>query len=88
MAGKNSLSDIKRDIDIYVGQKVRIKANKGRKKTYIREGVLENTYPNIFVVLIDNEKESQRRVSFSYSDILTETVELTPCKENKKIQCS
>ena len=39
-------------------------------------GVLENTYPSIFVVRIDEPTYNQR-LSFSYADVLTETVELT-----------
>jgi uncharacterized protein Veg len=88
MASRNSLGEIKSDIDIYVGHKVRLKTNKGRKKTCIREGILERTYPSIFVVLIEGTDIANRRVSYSYSDILTETVELTICEPDKKIQCS
>jgi len=88
MASRNSLCQIKKDIDIYVGHKVRLKTNKGRKKTSIREGILEKTYPSIFVVLIESDDALGRRVSYSYSDILTETVELTICEHDKKIQCS
>ena len=88
MIQKNSLFQIKENVEHYVGEKVRLKANKGRKKTTIREGILENAYPNIFVVKIDGGYNSVRRVSYSYSDILTETVEVTVCSEEKKIQIS
>ena len=46
---------------------------------------LERTYPNIFVVRID-EKRSERRVSYSYSDVLTETVELVVCHQDGEIK--
>jgi len=85
---RNSLSKIKENVENCVGQKVRLKANKGRKKTTIREGVLESAYPSIFVVKIDGGYDSIRRVSYSYSDILTETVEVTLCNEERKIQIS
>lgn len=88
MIKKNSLTVIRENVENYVGEKVRLKANKGRKKTTIREGILENAYPSIFVVKIDGGYNSVRRVSYSYSDILTETVEVTVCSEEKRIQIS
>lgn len=83
----NSLDKIKADIQNYVGERVRLKANKGRKKTFVKEGILEQTYPNIFVIRFDGNQDSVRRASFSYSDILTQTVELTICRDNRKIKC-
>jgi uncharacterized protein Veg len=88
VATKNTIAEIKRNVEHLVGEKVRLKANKGRKKVSVKEGILETTYPNIFVVCIDGGYDSVRRVSYSYSDILTETVEITLCKDEKKVQVS
>ncbi len=89
LEGKNQLQEIRKNIEGYVGQKIVLKANKGRKKTTVREGILENTYPSIFIVRIDGKfDDSVRRVSYSYSDILTETVEITVCTDNKRIKVS
>ncbi|MBZ4687828.1 MAG: hypothetical protein PWQ96_1493 [Clostridia bacterium] len=89
MAAKKVLNDIKQDLESYVGKKIRLKANRGRKKVVENVGVLEKTYPNIFVVKLDDQVSSVRRVSFSYSDVLTETVELSLCNDDgeKKIAC-
>ncbi len=89
MAAKKVLAEIKQDLEAYVGERIRLKANRGRRKVIERVGVLEQTYPNIFVIKLDEKKSSDRRVSFSYSDILTETVELSLCKddEEKRIVC-
>lgn len=86
MAAKNVLADIKEDLESHVGQKVRLKANRGRKKVMVREGVLEKTYPHIFVVKLDDKRSTVQRISFSYSDILTETVELSLCNETGEIR--
>ncbi|GAW91631.1 Veg family protein [Calderihabitans maritimus] len=86
MAAKGILSAIKEDLDAYVGKKIRLKANRGRKKVIERVGILEKTYPNIFVVKLDEKKNSVRRVSFSYTDILTEAVELTVCREDGEVK--
>jgi|LSQX01.2.fsa_nt_gb uncharacterized protein Veg len=70
-----ALSDIKKDLESFVGSKIRLKANRGRNRIIEKEGVLESIYPNIFVVKID-ERRVERRVSYTYADVLTETVEL------------
>lgn len=85
---KSSLAKIKKNVEDSVGKKVILKANKGRKKTTVREGILESAYPSIFVVKISNEYNSIRRVSYTYSDILTETVEVTICGETEKTKIS
>ncbi|MCG0275058.1 MAG: Veg family protein [Thermosediminibacteraceae bacterium] len=82
MATENTLLKIKKSIEPYVGKRVRIKANRGRKKIFEQEGILEKVYPSIFVVRVE-ESESIRRISYSYSDILTETVQLTLCSKEK-----
>lgn len=88
MIEKGDLFQIKKDIQTFLGEKVQLKANKGRKKAFIREGILENTYPSIFIVKFENDYEETRRVSYSYTDILTKAVEIVVCKDNKKIQVS
>ena len=82
MIAKSDILQVRKDIEGFVGSKVRIKANKGRKRIVVREGVLENTYPSIFVIRVQNEFEDTfRSVSYSYTDVLTHTVELSLCKE-------
>ena len=88
MADKNTLNEIRKSIEGYVGYKVTLKANKGRKRVMVREGVIENAYPSIFIVKIEGEMESSRRVSYSYSDVLTETVQLTVSDDNNVIKVS
>ncbi|NMA64277.1 MAG: Veg protein [Syntrophomonadaceae bacterium] len=75
MGSPRAISDIKRDLESLVGSRIRLKANRGRNRIIEKEGVLESTYPNIFVIKID-ERKVERRVSYSYADVLTETVEL------------
>lgn len=79
LAPKSILADIKKDLESYVGAKIRLKANKGRKRTMEREGVLEGAYPNIFIVKIEEPDNRERRYSYSYADLLTEAVELVIC---------
>lgn len=88
MIEKTDLSRVKNNIQTCVGLRVQLKTNKGRKKVFIEEGILENTYPSIFVVKFENEYETIRRVSYSYTDVLTNSVELVICKEDRKVRVS
>jgi uncharacterized protein Veg len=74
MERKNVLTSIKQDIESHVGEKVTLKANGGRRKIIVNDGVLEKTYDSIFVIRLENE--TQRTVTYSYSDVLTKTVQL------------
>ena len=85
MAVKNTLVMIRKELEAHVGEKIKLRANRGRRKTFEKEGVLENTYPSIFVIRVDEENYYQR-LSFSYADVLTSTVELSICGvDNEKI---
>ena len=68
---------IKSDLEGYKGTKMRLRANLGRCKIVEREGVLEETHPNLFVIKVEEKRERSRRISYSYADVLTRTVELT-----------
>lgn len=81
MVLREDLNNIKDQIDPYVGSKVRVRANKGRKRIVVNEGILMNTYPSIFVVKVRNESTNQyQHLSYSYTDVLTHTVELSLCE--------
>ncbi len=80
---QKDLVKIKSDLADNVGNKVRLKAKRGRKQIIEREGVIESTYPSIFVVKLDTHNDiptSERLVSYSYTDVLTKTVELFICE--------
>ncbi|MFS0725084.1 biofilm formation stimulator Veg [Paenibacillus sp. 1P07SE] len=74
---KNSLLEIKRSLEAHVGSKISLRANGGRRKTIERTGVLEEIYPSVFIVKLDQDQHAFKRVSYSYADILTESVEVT-----------
>lgn len=82
----NSLMEIKRCLEPHVGAKIVLKANGGRRKTIQRTGVLEETYPSVFIVKLDQEQHAFKRVSYSYADILTESVEVTVCQDEGQVR--
>ena len=69
----NDITNLKTDINEMIGQKIIVKGSLGRCKTFEKEATIEKTYPNIFVIKYE---EDQRNVTYSYTDILTRTVEV------------
>ncbi|MGO4890199.1 biofilm formation stimulator Veg [Anaerobacillus sp. MEB173] len=76
-----TLIDIKRTLDENIGKRITIKANGGRRKTIERSGFIEETYPSVFIIKLDEDQNAFERVSYSYADVLTSTVELTVCED-------
>ncbi|MBB6638274.1 biofilm formation stimulator Veg [Cohnella thailandensis] len=83
---KNALIEIKRSLEPHVGSKIMLRANGGRRKTVERTGVLEEIYPSVFIVKLDQEQNAFKRVSYSYADILTESVEVMVCNEEGQVR--
>ncbi|MBS3811254.1 MAG: Veg family protein [Halanaerobiales bacterium] len=81
---KNTLTQIKKNIAKYVGQEVIIKADRGRRRSINKEGILDDTYDNIFIVKIKEGKQ-ERHLSFSYADLLTDSVELKLKEDHQRI---
>ena len=78
-----TLVDIK-NIGMSIRNRIVLKANGGRKKLIERSGVLKETYPSVFVVELDQEKHNFERVSYTYTDVLTENVQVTFMNEHKE----
>ncbi len=72
---KKVLSHLRAALTPFVGCAIDVDANVGRKRIVPYEGVLESTYPNLFVVRVGSaEDEEERRLSFSYVDLFTGNV--------------
>lgn len=80
-----TLSDIKQALDSNLGRRLTLKANGGRRKMIERSGVLAETYPSVFVVELDQAENAFERVSYSYADVLTETVQITFLDDNNSV---
>lgn len=79
-----SLAEIKKDLDSNLGKRLVLRANGGRRKTIERSGILAETYPAVFVVELDQDENAFERVSYSYADILTKTVQITFFDDKKE----
>ena len=63
---------IKNKIDKKSGDSVKVIYNGSRNRREEYSGVITETYNYIFIVKVDNNEKK----SFSYSDILTNTIEI------------
>ena len=73
MICKSDITNLKSDLGDIIGQKVIVKGSLGRSKSFEKEATIEKAYPNIFVVKYE---ENERNVTYSYTDVLTRTVEV------------
>ncbi|RCW54655.1 MULTISPECIES: Veg family protein [Halanaerobium] len=81
---ENVLDKIKEEVKSFVGHRVSVKANRGRRKAVEKEGVLEKTHENVFVVRIKDHNQI-RRLSYTYSDLLTDDVVVMSKDDEVKI---
>ncbi|ADQ15433.1 Veg family protein [Halanaerobium sp. Z-7514] len=80
----NVLDQIKKEVKSFVGHRVSVKANRGRRKAVEKEGVLEKTHKNVFVVRIKDHNQI-RRLSYTYADLLTDDVVIKSKDDEVKI---
>ena len=73
MICRNDISTLKSDINDKIGQKIIVKGSLGRSKEFAKEGTIEKAYSNLFVVKYE---ENDRTASYTYTDLLTRTVEV------------
>lgn len=79
MIEKADIERVKTLLTENIGKRIKLSAKKGRKRIIVRQGVIKETYPSIFLVLLDSISEfatTERTVSFSYADILTKSIEI------------
>lgn len=83
MFDKNDLGQVKKNIETCLGQKIILKSNVGRNRVVEEEGKLSQTYPNVFVVEFE---EAKRKATYSYTDVLIKSVEISVADNNNEYQ--
>lgn len=71
-----TIAQIKEKMEDQIGSKITLVAQTGRKRQTEHTGILSELYPAVFVVDLEDADHSFDRVSYSYTDILTHTVEV------------
>ena len=68
---------VRSSVDQNIGNKVKIRATRGRHKIDVTEGIIRETYPSIFLVEVENKlDDTTQKISFSYTDVLTKDVQM------------
>ena len=67
-----NITFIKNKLDSKIGNNVKIVYNGSRNRREEYSGIISETYNYIFIVKVDNNEKK----SFSYSDVLTNTIEI------------
>lgn len=74
---QTDIRKVKLSVDRNIGNRVKIRANRGRHKIDITEGVICETYPSLFLIEVENElDEGTQKISFTYTDVLTKDVRM------------
>ncbi|MCI5640762.1 MAG: Veg family protein [Lachnospiraceae bacterium] len=74
---QSDIRKVKSSLDQNIGSKVKIRANRGRHKIDVTEGIIRETYPSIFLVEVENKlDDTTQKISFSYTDVLTRDVQM------------
>ena len=73
MICSTDIMNLKTDILEKIGQKIIVKGSLGRNRFFEKEATIEKAYPNLFTV---RYKDGARNATYSYTDILTRTVEV------------
>ena len=69
MRNNLSIEEIKSQIDKLKGQNIKMLVNKGRKKIEKLQGTVQNLYPSVFTVMLD-EENGKSLATYSYTEVL------------------
>ena len=74
------ISKVRASVHQQCGNRVKIQLDRGRNKVDIQEGVIQNAYPSVFTILVDDEQDNAPQLlSFSYTDIITKDIRMKLC---------
>lgn len=76
MKRSEALAAIRNEVEENIGKKVKLEADKGRKRIVTREGYIQEAFPNLFTVRVNNDFDESLILSYTYSDVLTSTVKI------------
>jgi uncharacterized protein Veg len=69
-----NIAKIRENLEVQKGKLIHFKYNGARNQIEEFNGVIENIYPAIFTIRLNEENNKLK--SFTYSDVLTEILEL------------
>ncbi len=81
---QEAISRIKQDLSTYIGKELKMSTVKSRGVLWECQGILEEIYPNLFVLEVE-EKDELRKISYSFADVLTKTIKLINCETGENL---
>ena len=78
---QNEIDKVRSSVLQQCGSKVLIQLDRGRNKVDVQEGIIQNAYPSVFTILVDDEVDGNppQLLSFSYTDIITRDIRMKLC---------
>ena len=75
------IKKVRSSISQQCGNRVKIQLDRGRNKVDIQEGVIQEAYPSVFTILVDDERDTNppQLLSFSYKDVITKDIRMKLC---------
>lgn len=75
------INKVRASVHKQCGSKVMIQLDRGRNKVDIQEGVIQNAYPSVFTILVNDHDDNNppQLLSFSYTDIITRDIRMKLC---------
>lgn len=82
MKQQDIIGSVRESVLSKCGSKVMIQLDRGRNKIDIQEGVIQNAYPSVFTILVNDVHEGNppQLLSFSYTDIITKDIRMKLCE--------
>jgi len=79
---QNDIVKVRESVRRQCGSKVMIQLDRGRNKVDIQEGTIQNAYPSVFTILVNDDNSEinpPQLLSFSYTDIITRDIRMMLC---------
>ncbi len=78
---QNEIDKVRSSVSQQCGSRVLIQLDRGRNKVDIQEGIIQNAYPSVFTILVNDDVEGNppQLLSFSYTDIITRDIRMKLC---------
>lgn len=78
---KSDIEKVRASVLRQCGNKVMIRLDRGRNKVDVQEGIIQDAYPSVFTILVNDEEEGNppQLLSFSYTDIITREIRMKLC---------
>lgn len=85
MIHKQRINELKSFIEEHVGEEVEFEVEKGKKRSTSSTGVISTASTNVFTVTVDQGQNTEHSTSFTYTELLTEHVEMTFTKNGQRV---